>query len=311
MTIYTDNIQFAQKYVNAEPEWQKTNYSDIPAEIRYLSNRLFLHEEIYHAESDNDDFWQYIFLVQTASESHFDIFIELVRENHHLPDKILCLAGSGKKFHGFKNRTWISVPGNIHLSVYLSPGKHIRHFAAGFMILAAVSVLQTIDHIASLKKKSMIKWINDILIEDAKVCGVLAHTLTQNKIVTGAVLGIGLNVEVTPIVDSTPFVPKIASLQDYIPPSKKIDGKIVFNRLISVLKTNYLRLISDRYQELLEFYKLRSLVIGKEVKIFSDNSVKKTEKIDSGRVVSIGENLELFFENRTSPITNGRLIIID
>ncbi len=237
------------------------------------------------------------------------VLIEMVRKNYNLPHGILCLAGSGKKFHGFKNRAWISMPGNIHLSVFFAPGKQIRNFSSGFMILAAVSVLQTLDTIPTLQKKSMIKWVNDIFIEDAKVCRVIAHTLTQGKIVSGVVLGIGLNVEVSPVVEPTVFVPKISSLQDIVPNEIKIDSKTIYAQLIKNLQKNYSVLISGNYNKLIEFYKLRSLVIGKDVKILTDNLKTKSEIIASGRVVSIGENLELFFENRSTPVTKGRLVI--
>lgn len=311
MKIYTDNIQFAEKHLNVVPEWQKNNLPDIQGEIKKISNRIFEEKNIYYGEIDGNNFWQHSFFVESASQSQYDILIEMVRNNYKIPHGILCLAGSGKKFHGFKNRTWVSMPGNIHLSVFFSPGKQIKNFSSGFMILAAVSVLQTLDTIPTLENRSMIKWVNDILIDDAKVCGVLAHTLTQGKIVSGVVLGIGLNVQVSPVIEPDPFVPKVSSLKDMVQKKIIIDNKIIYSQLINKLQKNYALLISGNYNKLLEIYKTRSLIIGKDVKILTDNLKTKSELIVSGRVVSIGENLELFFENQTTPVTKGRLLLKD
>jgi hypothetical protein len=42
----------------------------------------------------------------------------------------------------------------------------------------------------------------------------------------------------------------------------------------------------------------------------SDPVHGKEKEIARGRVKDIGQNLELFLENKNEPVTNGRLIII-
>ncbi|MCP4705319.1 MAG: biotin--[acetyl-CoA-carboxylase] ligase, partial [candidate division Zixibacteria bacterium] len=257
--------------------------------------------------------------VKEAEQSQYDLLIDMKKCGEDVPDKTLCLANTGKKFHGQRNRDWISLSGNIHLSVFLKPDKIIKQFAPGFNILAAVSVLQTIDAIDDLKEKAQVKWVNDILIDNAKVCGFLAHTLTEGSKVTGAVLGIGLNVESSPDVDPTPFVPQSSSLKDFSNNQEQTNQSFVFHKLIANLARNYRLLLENGYNELLDIYRQRSIIIGRDVIIKPDPirpvpPVQVDEKVSEdieGRVAFIGDNLELFLEGRKKPIFSGRLILKD
>ncbi|MFQ5772608.1 MAG: biotin--[acetyl-CoA-carboxylase] ligase [bacterium] len=309
MIVFTDNLQFAEQYLADNLNWRIVTLSKLEENVGLLINHLLPQKEIYQAVVASTPLWQYLFLVEYAAGSQFDILVKLAQKNTRLPCGVLCLAGAGKKFHGFKNRPWVSLAGNVHLSVFFAPYQKIEYFGVAFTILAAVSVLQALDSITGLEKKAMVKWVNDIFISKAKVCGVLAHTQTQGKLVTAACLGIGINVETRPQVASTPFVPKVAALCDFSKNAKLCHCALVFQRLVHFLDQNYRSLISGHFSELLEFYRQRSLVIGKKVKIFADTPAEQAEEIMRGKVQAIGENLELIFEGVETPLFKGRLVI--
>jgi len=197
----------------------------------------------------------------------------------------------------------------MHLAAFLLPGQKVPFFHVGFTILSAVSVVQTIDSLKALQDRASIKWVNDILLEDSKVSGVIAHTLTQGDAVTGAVLGIGVNVETTPRVKRDPFVPGVISLRDVLPDPALCNQQFVFNRLIAIISQNYRKLLAGRYDELLNFYRKRSLIIGKNVVIYADPMEgDPEEEIIRGEVEAIGENLELYLKGISTPVTRGRLL---
>ncbi|MBI5324705.1 MAG: biotin--[acetyl-CoA-carboxylase] ligase [Ignavibacteriae bacterium] len=311
MIVITDNTRFAEQFIEENVSWKRVELNDFNDNIRILVSRMFQNKIYYIAEILRQSTWRYLIAVEYIPESQYDILINTVHDYNDLPGRILCLAGSGDKFHGFKNREWISKLGNIHLSIYLSPHLEISHFGVGFLILSAVSVLQTIDSIKELKDKSYLKWVNDILIESSKVCGVLAHTQIQSNIVTDAVLGIGLNVEAIPQVEPTPFVPKVSSLYNFTEFKTKVNLKKVFNLLISKIENNYGLLLGDKYSELLKLYKNRSFVVGKNVRIWSDAYAASQELIAEGKVLNIGDDLELIIEGHKTPVITGRLELID
>lgn len=311
MIVVTDNIRFAEQYIEEHVTWKRVGLIDISDNIRLLVSRMFKGSVFYVSEILKDSSWRYLLAVEYIPESQYDILINTLHDYRDLPDRILCLAGSGDKFHGYKNREWISKLGNIHLSIYLSPQLEVQHSGVGFLILSAVSALQTIESIKGMHDKAYIKWVNDIVIDGAKVCGVLAHTQVQGNVVTDAVLGIGLNVEAVPYVEPTPFVPTVTTLANHVEDKKDCLIKFVFNLLLKKLENNYSILLGEKYPELLKTYKNRSDIIGKNVKIWTDVYAGTPSLIAEGKLLEIGNDLELIIEGHKSPVITGRLEIIE
>jgi BirA family biotin operon repressor/biotin-[acetyl-CoA-carboxylase] ligase len=98
---------------------------------------------------------------------------------------------------GRHNKSWISMPGkNLLTSIILYPN-HIK--ASNAYILNMVATLALVELLAELKLEVKIKWPNDILINGAKISGVLIHNQISNDRIKGTVLSIGLNVNKSPI----------------------------------------------------------------------------------------------------------------
>jgi BirA family biotin operon repressor/biotin-[acetyl-CoA-carboxylase] ligase len=187
----------------------------------------------------------------------------------------------------------------------------VEHFGTGFPILAAVSLVEAIDAIEGLEVKASIKWVNDVLCDGAKVAGFLVHTTSMEDTVSSVVLGIGLNVEKTPELPPDPHVPKVASIREFVEESIKLDLKAILSILLDRLSENYRLLLQGQWAQLLNVYRKRSFVIGREVRILSDPEEGKQEELGSGKVFSIGENLEIWLDGEDNPVKKGRLIVID
>jgi biotin-(acetyl-CoA carboxylase) ligase len=310
MVVYADSIRFADHVV---PPVRKPWFppKDPKSAVLKLRESLYPESSFHESSLESDLLWKYLFIVEFAPHSHYDLLIELARGGNALPDGILCLAGSGDKFHGFKDRPWTACPGNLHLSAHWAPARPIEHFGVAFTILAAVSAVEAIDAIPGLNGRAAIRWVNDVVIDGSKVCGVVAYTQTLNAIVTAAIIGIGLNVETRPPVEPTPFVPRVAALRDFVSAPSGSTQAVMFDKLIRALDKNYRALLNGEYQALLRRYSERSLVLGRNVTICSDESGSESEVIAAGRVRALGENLELFLEGVSEPVWRGRLILED
>lgn len=177
------------------------------------------------------------------------------------------------------------------------------------MVLAAVSVVDAIDSVSNLTAPAAIKWVNDILLDTAKVSGVLAYTQGAGKSVDAALLGIGLNVETTPTVEATAFVPRVGSLCDFSSGGVALSQGLVFEALLVALDRNYQLLLDGRGSELVDRYRERSIVVGREVTVYSDDAISSPQVIARGTVESIGENLELIIAGRDKPVSRGRLVL--
>ena len=309
MLVYTDSVDFAGRLLRCDATgWASLEPGQPPA-ARELCRHLFSDRPVWHGELPSALRWSHLFLVGDAPRSHFDLLVDLSGAESALPDGCLCLADTGRDFHGFKGRHWSTAPGNIHLSAYLAPAQPVIPSGTAFMVLATVSLLDAIDAAPGLERKSGIKWPNDILVDGAKVGGVLAHTQTRGERVTAAVVGIGLNVEATPAVEPTPFVPRVSSLRDIAPGPEVFSQGDAFVRLSEALDRNYTLLMRGAYDRLLERYRARSLVIGRRVAVCAEEPGTTQQVIAEGIVTRLGDHLELYLGDRERPFTKGRLML--
>ncbi len=310
MIAYTDSVSYGGKILGDGIDWSSVLPEFRSTALSALVSRIYTAEEIAFAASAPGEFWRYLFAVEHARESQFDIVVDLCRQNVELPDGLLCSAGSGDLLHGQHDRPWLALPGNIHLTAHFAPNQSVAEIGVGFSLLAAVSMIETIDAIGDLQGRAGIKWVNDIVIENAKVAGYITHTASVDGIVTSAVVGIGLNVEATPPITPDRFFHRAACLTDFIRGNAACDEGIVFGSLLETLAGNYELLRSGQASRLLDSYRARSRVIGQEVEILPDSPHRPGDVAVRGIVTAIGDNLELYLDGYAEPITRGRLALI-
>jgi BirA family transcriptional regulator, biotin operon repressor / biotin---[acetyl-CoA-carboxylase] ligase len=103
---------------------------------------------------------------------------------------------------GRRGRYWASPPGNAYLSILLRLDLPPPRFAElGF--IAALAVADAVD--AYLPGRAGLKWPNDVLVDGAKISGILIEHADA-----AAIIGIGLNVLHVP--ERTPY--PVASLRN-------------------------------------------------------------------------------------------------
>ncbi len=274
-----------------------------------LEEQLFQDRKITEIEFSANQNWEKLFFIDHSHGSQFDILTNLLRSDKNIPPNIACVALTGEKFHGFRNRVWQTLEGNIHLSIYFVPQDSFENLHVGLLVLAAVSILETIDSIPNLSDRAKTKWVNDITIDDKKVAGIITQSFSSGNIVNGAVIGIGLNVEAKPTIDGDVFTNEAACLRQFSD-SKQSSYSFLLLRLLEVLSQNIKLLNRNDYQVLWHKYITRSAVIGRNVEIFSDPIEGNPEILANGKVVNINENLELIIEGYSGKINKGRLAIV-
>ena len=128
---------------------------------------------------------------------------------------------------------------------------------------SAVAVCRVIEQ--ETKKHPMIKWVNDIFIDDKKVCGILTEAVTdfESGRVQSVVIGIGVNL-------TTEIFPE--EIKDIASSVGKIDKNRFIAEVYHSLK-KYCENLSDR--SFMEEYRSRSLVLGNSL-TFSRNGIDYT-----------------------------------
>ena len=140
----------------------------------------------------------------------------------------LIVANKQKKGRGQYGRRWVSLTGNIFITIYFNLKKKIT------IKTISKKVYETIKK--SLEKfvneKITIKQPNDLLIKGAKVCGILQETIIYNKN-KYFIVGIGINLIKKPKIENK----LVSVLQKYN--NNKINKTEIYTRI----KKNFEKII--------------------------------------------------------------------
>ncbi len=113
--------------------------------------------------------------------------------------RLWIVAGEQQTGRGRQGRQWQSPQGNLHLTLLMPTQTPVRDqpklgFVAGVALARAVETL--LPAMAAIR----LKWPNDLLLDDAKVSGLLLEGLGQGA---GVAIGIGINIVAHP--PDTPY----------------------------------------------------------------------------------------------------------
>jgi BirA family biotin operon repressor/biotin-[acetyl-CoA-carboxylase] ligase len=93
---------------------------------------------------------------------------------------------------GRLTRTWFSPPGNLYLSVLLRTGTPPTR-AGEISFVTALAVADTVEALLPRRIRPMLKWPNDVLVNGAKISGILLEREGD-----ATIIGVGLNVLQSP-----------------------------------------------------------------------------------------------------------------
>jgi len=109
-----------------------------------------------------------------------------------LKEGAVIFADEQARGKGRQGRTWSSPPrGGIYMSCILRPAMAPAEISK-ITLVAAVAVAKAIRMVTGLDAR--IKWPNDILIGQNKVCGILTEMKAEQDSIAFIILGIGINV---------------------------------------------------------------------------------------------------------------------
>jgi BirA family biotin operon repressor/biotin-[acetyl-CoA-carboxylase] ligase len=173
---------------------------------------------------------------------------------------------------GRMQRSWTSDEGGLYFTVVVRPDIPLMH--AGLVNLAAA-----IDMADLLRTRYRIdaglKWPNDILVNDKKICGILSQMEAEGDQVAHVNIGLGLNVNNQPETDQ----PAAVSL-------KTLLGRPVPRReiLTGFLEAFEARMRDFKAPVVVEQWRADNVTLGKPVRVCT---VKET--VD-GRAVNVDAN---------------------
>ena len=94
---------------------------------------------------------------------------------------------------GRRGRRFFSPESGLYVSMLLRPAETSASIAIRYTTIAALAVCEAIE--ATSSKTPRIKWVNDVMIDGLKVCGIMteAQIGLESGLVEYAVVGVGVN----------------------------------------------------------------------------------------------------------------------
>ncbi len=188
---------------------------------------------------------------------------EIQRRTATLPDLSMILAETQSAGRGRRGRSWLSPPG---LNIYLSC---LKRFDAGFAALSGLSLAVGVIVMRTLAALGIqgagLKWPNDVLSDDGKVAGILVELSGEYQGPCAAIIGVGLNVRLTPALREQAGQPvnDLASLSGGIAP----DRNRVAAALIGALAEGLLQFEREGFAAFTGEYALHDLLRGKALRV--------------------------------------------
>lgn len=202
---------------------------------------------------------------------------------------LTIIAGTQTKGRGrFDRKFYSPEDSGIYMSILLRPD--FSDFDATLITsAAAVAVAKAAEKLSG--KKTQIKWVNDVLIDGKKICGILTEAAIDPKIGKPeyVVLGIGINA----FAPAGGFDDEIKDIAGFVFDDKDSNAKARLTAEVINLFMHYYENLRER--KFLTEYRKRSMVIGKKITV-----IKNSQKTDA-TAISIDEHCRLLveYENRT------------
>ena len=200
-----------------------------------------------------------IFLPETGSTNEIGIREAL----NGAPEGTVIIAGKQTRGRGRLKRAWNTPEGNIALSVILYPDMTLLHL---LIMAASLAVVHAIETVTGLK--AGIKWPNDVLIDDRKVCGILIESDIRSTGVNYTVTGIGINVNIGNDELAGVLTPATSLL---IETGKEVSRIDLIRELLSDMDRMYSSLSSG--ERVFGEWRDRLVTLGSEVRATSVNEV--------------------------------------
>lgn len=221
---------------------------------------------------------------------------DYAKENaEKLNDGSLIIAKTQTAGRGRMNRYFFSPDKTgIYMSLFLKPYFKAKKYFY-ITVAAAVAVRRAIEKL--FQTTPTIKWVNDIYINDKKVCGILTEAVTNgNK--SFAVLGIGINLKKP--IDGFPS--DINNKAGYITSVSDIETK---EKLIAEIINNFDTFYKNiEEKEFMDDYRRFSYLDGKTVE-YTKNGITHTAEVlgidaEAGLLVSDGKTTQRLFTGEVS-----------
>jgi BirA family transcriptional regulator, biotin operon repressor / biotin---[acetyl-CoA-carboxylase] ligase len=209
-----------------------------------------------------------------------DEALRLIREGQ-VPEGTVVITDNQTAGRGQRNNAWVARPGeNLTFSIVLHPGFLQPKDQFQLNMCIALGITDFLEEVFS-KELVQVKWPNDIIVNNKKVCGILIENQLSGSRMNTSIAGIGLNVNQQQFdFEQAGSLALVAGRQFALAD--------VLKGVLEKIESRYLMLRSPNVQKLNSDYLSKMYWMG-EWRIFADAQSEFTGKITgidaSGRLL--------------------------
>lgn len=203
---------------------------------------------------------------------------------------------------GRLGRSFFSPKDGIYISIIIKPD---FDFSKSVLVTsaAAVAVAEAIESVSG--HNAMIKWVNDVYINDKKVCGILTEGMTDFETgqIETIIIGIGINTSVAGF-------PK-----ELLEIAGAVEGDYSHSALASEVISKTLDLLNNiENRNFIDKYKEKNLVLGNQITVYQGIYKNDPSEVPSrpARAIDIDENgglVVIYSDGSRETLTSGEISI--
>ena len=186
INILKKEEKFSDKTIEEIREVELNDFSDIIKEVGKQETEYMNRNEILdglNTKTIGKELYLFKEVMSTNTVTKF-----LSENDVNNGTVILSEKQSGAK--GRLGKSWESPLGGIWLSLVVKP--NVDHSKIPMITLATgVAVVKTLERIGI--ENAEIKWPNDVMINDKKVCGILTEAITKFNSIESVIIGVGID----------------------------------------------------------------------------------------------------------------------
>lgn len=178
---------------------------------------------------------------------------------------------------GRLGRQWESQAGSMCMTIVLKPRIGMFQVAKITQVCAAAIALS----LDELKVDAKIKWPNDLMINNKKICGILTEMNSDKNHINYVLVGMGLNVN--NLNEDFPYEIKNTATSILNETGKHIKRSVIAAKILNNFEILYNEFTKNNNFKLsLDVCKNKSNVIGKNINLIKNNEITNARALDLG-----------------------------
>lgn len=165
---------------------------------------------------------------------------------------------------GRLGRIWLDDGDSLLFSILIKNDIKMENISQLPLVVAMVIHETLLSYIPDL----LIKWPNDLVVHDKKLCGILIESISSHQEIHAVVVGIGINLSTQLFPESI----KETATSFFLETNQSISSSLLIEEITSKLKIE-LEYLNQNKSQFVSYSKKYSFLLGKKISFIKDSKI--------------------------------------